>query len=142
MLHSVFKDLYDQGVLIFLDTDTYVTNNGGTPELFSDKDAFLRDYEGVVTHGWIWCYTRDFNKVLKDLKEDTCHLIEYGFNSDNEQKALNVGRMLINSLNKFKFMAHWDERALKEHKVSTVVTTKDLPDSVQTMVEEYESFEN
>jgi hypothetical protein len=140
MLHSVFKDLYDQGVLIFLDTGTYVTNSCGTPELFSDKNAFLRDYtEGVITHGWIWCYTRDFNKVLKDLKEDTCHLIEYGFNSDNEQKALNVGRMLINSLNKFKFMAHWDERALKEHKVSTVVATEDLPDSVQTMVEEYET---
>jgi len=114
MLQSVFKELYDQGILIFLDTDNYVTNNiDSDPDIFADKEKFLEIYTDPIEQGWIFCHTLNLNEVLTTLKEDTCCLIEFGFNSDTEKKALEVGRSLVNTLAKFKFMAHWDERALK-----------------------------
>jgi hypothetical protein len=139
MLQSVFKDLYDQGILIFLNTNNYVTNNVDIDlEMFVNRERFLELYSDKVELGWIFCYSSNFNETLKTLKEDTCCLIEFGFNSDTEKKALDVGRSLVNALNSFKFIAHWDERSLKEHKVSTVITVEDLPQSVQDLVEEYE----
>lgn len=139
MLQSVFKELYDQGILIFLDTDNYVTNNSCIDvNIFECRDEFLKVYTEPIEYGWIFCYTTNINEVLTTLKEDTCCLIEFGFNSDTEKKALEVGRALTNTLIKFKFMAHWDERALKEHKVSTVITIEDLPSSVQDLMEDYE----
>jgi hypothetical protein len=51
---------------------------------------------------------------------------------------LEVGRLLTNSLIKNKFMAQWTEKAVKEHKVSTVITSEDLPENVQELIEEYE----
>jgi hypothetical protein len=139
MLQSVFKDLYDQGILIFLNTDNYVTNNVDIDlEMFVNRERFLELYSDKVELGWIFCYSMNLDETLKTLKEDTCCLIEFGFNSDTEKKALDVGRSLVNALNSFKFIAHWDERSLKEHKVSTVITVEDLPQSVQDLVEEYE----
>lgn len=139
MLHSVFKDLYDQDVLIFLDTDTYVTNTFEDVEYFENRSKFVQIYTEPIKKGWIWCNTTNLKDILRTLKEDTCYLVEYGFNSDTEKKALEVGRMLVNSLNKCKFeMARWDERALNEHKISTVITVEDLPQPIQDMVEEYE----
>lgn len=139
MLQSVFKELYDQGILIFLDTDNYVTNNvDSEPDIFADREKFLEIYTDPIEQGWIFCHTLNFNEVLTTLKEDTCCLIEFGFNSDTEKKALEVGRSLVNTLAKFKFMAHWDERALKEHKISTVITVEDLPSNVQDLIDDYE----
>ena len=139
MLQSVFKELYDQGILIFLNTDNYVTNNVDIDlEMFVNREKFLELYSDKVELGWIFCYSSNLNETLSTLKEDTCCLIEFGFNSDTEKKALDVGRSLVNVLTSFKFMAHWDERSLKEHKVSTVITVEDLPQSVQDLVEEYE----
>lgn len=139
MLQSVFKELYDQGILIFLDTDNYVTNNiENGSEIFADREKFLEIYTEPIEHGWIYCHTLDLNEVLRTLKEDTCCLIEFGFNSDTEKKALEVGRSLVSSLGKFKFMAHWDERALKEHKISTVITVEDLPQPIQDLIDDYE----
>ena len=140
MLQSVFKELYDQGILIFLDTDNYVTNNTDIAiEYFSDRKKFLEIYTEPVEQGWIFCYTLNFDKVLTTLKEDTCCIVEFGFNSDTEKKALEVGRALVSELTSFKFMAHWDERALKDHKISTVITSRDLPQSIQDLIDEYES---
>jgi hypothetical protein len=143
MLQLVFKELYDQGILIFLDTDNYVTNNVSDidPSIFNNREKFREVYTDPIEHGWIFCYTSNLNEVLETLKEDTCYLIEFGFNSDTEKKALKVGRALVNTLAKFKFMAHWNERALKEHKVSTVITVEDLPQSTQDLIDEYESEE-
>lgn len=139
MLQSVFKELYDQGILIFLDTNNYVTNNiDDGPDIFVNREEFLKIYTEPIEHGWIFCYTTSLEEVLSVLKEDTCFLIEFGFNSDTEKKALEVGRSLVNTLAKYKFMAHWDERALKEHKVSTVVTVEDLPLLIQDMIDDYE----
>lgn len=139
MLQSVFKELYDQGILIFLDTDNYVTNNTDSDtDIFVDREKFLEIFTDPIDQGWIFCYTLNFDDVLTTLKEDTCCLVEFGFNSDTEKKALEVGRALVNTLAKFKFMAHWDERALKEHKISTVITVEDLPQSVQDLIDDYE----
>jgi hypothetical protein len=139
MLQSVFKELYDQGILIFLDTDNYVTNNTDIDvAVFADREKFLQVYTEPVEQGWIFGYTLSIDEVLKTIKEDTCCIVEFGFNSDTEQKALEVGRELISVLSSFKFMAHWDERALKEHKVSTVITIEDLPQSIQDLIEEYD----
>lgn len=140
MLQSVFKELYDQGILIFLDTGTYVTNNVDIdPAMFADREKFLELYnEKKVERGWIFSYVPNLNEILKTLKEDTCCLVEFGFNSDTEKKALEIGRSLVNSLTNFKFMAHWDESSLKEHKVSTVITVDDLPQSARYLVEDYE----
>lgn len=139
MLQSVFKELYDQGILIFLNTDNYVTNNTDIEcDVFADKEKFLQKYTEPVEKGWIYCYTLNLDEVLETLTEDTCCLIEYGFNSDTEKKALEIGRLLVNTLTKFKFMAHWDERALKEHKISTVITVEDLPPSIQDLLDDYE----
>jgi hypothetical protein len=139
MLQSVFKELYDQGVLIFLDTDNYVTNNSDIDvDLFKQREKFLELYTEPIEKGWIFCYNNNLNEVLSTLKEDTCYLIEFGFNSDTEEKALEVGRMLVSSLTRFKFMSHWDERALKEHIISTVITAEDLPEPIQDLIDEYE----
>ncbi|AHL67549.1 hypothetical protein DH26_gp055 [Chloriridovirus anopheles1] len=138
MLHSVFKDLYDQGVLIFLDTDNYVTNTCDDVDYFANRDKFTQMYTEPIKVGWIWSYAPSLDEVVRTLKEDTCYLIEFGFNSVNEKKALEVGRMLVNSLSKFEFMAQWNERALNEHKISTVITSENLPQSVQDLLEEYE----
>jgi len=129
MLQNVFKDLYDQGVLIFLDTETYVTNNTDIPpNTFADRKQFLEMYGEQVEVGWIFTYTKSLDDVLVTIKDDTCSIVEFGFNADTEQKTLNLGRLLVNSLTKFKFMAHWDERALKDHVISTVITLEDLPE--------------
>jgi len=143
MLQSVFKELYDQGILVFLNTDNYVTNNVENMseqylEMFADRDKFLSVYSDTIEHGWIFCYTLSLDEVLKTLKEDTCCLVEFGFNSDTEKKALEVGRALESALARFNFMAHWDERALKDHKLSTVITAEDLPQPVQDLLDEYE----
>ena len=139
MIQSVFKELYDQGILIFLDTENYVTNNiENGSEIFADRQKFLEIYTEPIEHGWIFCHTLNLDEVLRTLREDTCCLIEFGFNSDTEKKALEVGRSLVSSLSKFKFMAHWDERALKEHKISTVITVEDLPLSIQDLIDDYE----
>jgi hypothetical protein len=140
MLQSVFKELYDEGILIFLSTDNYVTNNIDIDlEIFADKERFLELYNNKVDRGWIFCYSSTLNEILRTLKEDSCCLVEFGFNSDTEKKALDVGRSLVKSLTNFKFMAHWDERSLKEHKISTVITVEDLPQSIQDLVDEYPS---
>ena len=137
MLHSVFKDLYDQGVLIFLDTSNYITNNDDIDlNIFKDRKKFLEMYEEHVELGWIFSYIEDFNEVLNVLKEDMCCTIEFGFNADSEKKALEVGRMLVDSLKKFKFITNWDEKALKNHKISTVIMVNDLPELLQKMIED------
>lgn len=139
MLQSVFKELYDKGILIFLNTDNYVTNNIDIDfDVFASKKKFLELYTDKIELGWIFCYTLNLNEVLQSLKEDTCYLVEFGFNSDTEKKALEVGRTLVDSLSKFKFIARWDERALKDHKISTVVTAEDLPQSIQDLIDDYE----
>lgn len=139
MLQSVFKELYDQGILIFLDTENYITNNTDIDvDIFVERNKFLEVYTEPIEHGWIYCYTSTLNDVLTTLKEDTCCSIEFGFNSDTEKKALEVGRSLVNTLTQFKFMAHWDERALKDHIVSTVITIEDLPETIQDLIDEYE----
>ena len=147
MLHSVFKELYDQGILIFLDPTNYVTNNDPTTsvEKFTNREKFLEDCADNAEPGWIFCYTSNLNEVLSTIKEDTCCLIEFGFNATTEKKALEVGRNLVNTLSKYKFMAHWDERALKEHKISTVITVEDLPENIQDLIDDFEvehTFEN
>lgn len=139
MLQSVFKELYDKGILIFLNTDNYVTNNIDIDSgVFASKKKFLELYTDKIELGWIFCYTLNLNEVLQSLKEDTCYLVEFGFNSDTEKKALEVGRTLVDSLLKYKFIARWDERALKDHKISTVVTAEDLPQSIQNLIDDYE----
>jgi hypothetical protein len=139
MLSTVFKELYDLGVLIFLDTDNYVINNAVIDvECFANRKKFLGMYTYPIKVGWVFVYTKSFDDVISTIKEDTCYLIEFGFNSDTEKKALEVGRLLTNSLIKNKFMAQWTEKAVKEHKVSTVITSEDLPENVQELIEEYE----
>jgi hypothetical protein len=139
MLQSVFKELYDQGILIFLDTDNYVTNNTDIDvDIFADKEKFLEIYTDPIEKGWIFCYTLNLNEVLTTLKEDTCFLVEFGFNSDTDSKAIKVGRALDSALTKFKFRSHWTESALKEHKLSTVITVEDLPQSIQNLFDDYE----
>jgi len=140
MLSTVFKELYDLGVLIFLDTDNYVINNDADidVECFANRKKFLEMYTDPIKVGWVFVYTKSFDDVISTIKEDTCCLIEFGFNSDTEKKALEVGRLLTNSLIKNKFMAQWTEKAVKEHKVSTVITSEDLPENVQELIEEYE----
>lgn len=139
MLSTVFKELYDLGVLIFLDTDNYVINNADIDvECFANRKKFLEMYTEPIEVGWVFVYTKSFDEVISTIKEDTCYLIEFGFNSDTEKKALEVGRLLTNSLIKNKFMAQWTEKAVKEHKVSTVITSEDLPENVQELIDEYE----
>ena len=139
MLQSVFKELYDQGILIFLDAENYVTNNVDIdPVLFADRKQFIETYNEPIESGWIFCYTENLNKVLTTIKEDTCFLIEFGFNSDTEKKALEVGRALVNALIKHEFMTNWTEETMKDHKISTVITIEDLPEKIQDMFDDYD----
>jgi len=139
MLQLVFKELYDQGILIFLDTDNYITNNSDIAvDMFSDRNKFLEIYTDPVEHGWIFCYSSNLSDILTTLKDDTCCLVEFGFNSTTETKALEIGRALVAALTKYKFMAHWDERALKQHIISTVITVEDLPQTIQDLFDDYE----
>lgn len=139
MLQSVFKELYDQGVLIFLDTTTYVTNNTDVDvENFTDKNRFMSMYGQDVELGWIFCHTRLLKDVLTTLKEDTCYLVEFGFNSDTESKAMSVGKSLYKSLTKFDYVTSWNETVLKTRTLSTVVTLKNLPRTVQDMMADVE----
>ena len=103
-------------------------------EMFSNREKFLELYPDKILKGWIFSCATNLDEVISVLQDDTCCLVEFGFNSDTETKALEVGRSLVASLNKFKFMAHWDERSLKEHKITTVVTTEDLPEAIQNLV--------
>ena len=135
MLQYVFKELYDQGVLVFLSVDNYVTNNDEIDhKIFEDRNKFLEMYDEPIELGWVYCYTSSLNNIIDTIQEDTCCMIDYGFNSDTEKKALQVGRILVNSLIKYKFMAPWNEKVLNEHKVSTVITTEDLPENIQEMI--------
>ena len=139
MLQSVFKELYDQGILIFLDAENYVTNNVDIdPVLFADRKQFIEMYNEPIESGWVFCYTENLNKVLTTIKEDTCFLIEFGFNSDTEKKALEVGRALVNALIKHEFMTNWTEETMKDHKISTVITIEDLPEKIQDMFDDYD----
>jgi hypothetical protein len=137
MLHSVFKDLDDQKILIFLDTSNYITNNDNIDlNIFKDRKKFLELYDEPVEQGWIFSYIQDVDEVLNILREDTCCTIEFGFNSDSEKKALEVGRKLVSSLKKFKYITNWDEEALKTHKITTVIMVTDLPESFQKMLKQ------
>lgn len=135
MLSKVFKDLYDQGVLIFLDVDNYVVNNVDIDvDIFSDRQKFLQMYTDEVDIGWIYCYTKDLDDVITTIKEDTCCMVEFGFNSTTEKKTMNLGRILTNTLIKYKFMAQWNEKAIKEKKISTVITVEDLPENIKDLI--------
>jgi hypothetical protein len=137
MLQTVFKDLYDKGVLLFIDTDTYVTNNAEVDVMyFADRNKFKEIYTEKVEFGWVFSYTNNLHDILTTLKDDACCLVEFGFNSDTEEKTLETGRSLVKSLLKFNFMANWDERALKEHKITTIIKHDDLPQHIQDLIED------
>lgn len=143
MLQSVFKELYDQGVLIFLDTNTYVTNNTDAGiENFTDRAKFMSMYDEPVEHGWIFCRASLLDDVLKTLKEDTCYMVEFGFNSDTETKAIAVGKRLYDALIKFDYVTSWNENVLETRSLSTVVTVDNLPRTVRDMVEVDDDYEN
>lgn len=137
MLQNVFKELDDKNILVFLDTENFVTNNTSEVDIgvFSDREKFIELYQEPIKNGWIFCFNTSLENVLKTIQEDLCCLVEFGFNSDTESKALEVGRNLVESLKKFKFHAHWDERAISEHKISTVITFKDLPEKIQDLID-------
>jgi hypothetical protein len=136
MLQAVFKELYDQGILIFLNTDTYITNNTSDvdAETFADRASFLKMYGDTVERGWIFCHTKRIEDVVADLREDTCCMVEFGFNSDTEKKALDVGRCLYHCLTKFDYITRWDEAALKTRKLSTVIKLDSVPQGVRDLV--------
>jgi len=151
MLQQVFKELYEQGILIFLDNDSYVTNNAELTDYITatddteltcltDRDKFKEIYPEKIEKGWIFCFTKNLETVLTTLKEDTCYLVEYGFNSDTDEKAAKIGRALSTALtlNKFKITSHWNEKTLKDRKVSTVITVEDLPIQTQILVENFD----
>ena len=118
MLENVFTELYEKGILLFLDVDSYCINNTDDVETLQKRNEFLQCFTEPLERGYIFTFNTDINHILKEIDEESCATISYGYESDTDEKADDVGRDFVEILNRHGFLIEWTE-TIKDKKVKT-----------------------
>lgn len=138
MLEDVFADLYKEGVLFFLNTTNYLENTVDT-NIFDSRKVFLKTYDRAIAVGWLFVKT-DTNDVIEELKNDCCAIVRYGWDSDTDEKAANLGKLFVTLLVKHNFIppSLEDKVILKigsEQHLDVVITLSDVDVDTSLLVD-------
>lgn len=128
MLENVFIELYQRGVLLFLDINSYCKNTENADiDILKGRKQFLKCFDEPLEKGYVFTFNTDLDKLFKEIKEESCAKISYGFESDTDDKADDVGRNFVEILNNNGYMIEWTE-LVKDNKIITIVIDeKDIP---------------
>lgn len=125
MLENVFADLYDSGILLFLDTSNYIENTVDF-DILNKRKTFFENYSEPVVKGYIYTFTTDLESILSEINEDSCAVIKYGFESDTDEKAEQVGMVFIEILTKYGFLKNGiNIKKILENKCLSIVLDKE-----------------
>lgn len=167
MLENIFADLYNEGVLLFLDTDTYFKNTIDI-NILNNRDKFITNYYGGEKYtlvnlkktrlsalketalmlslnpnlkkdelissilkrtnfkGYVYTHS-DPENILDQLENDGCAIIKYGFDSDSDQKADEVGKIFLDILNRYTYTIQDVDTVLRSRIITLVVDYFDVP---------------
>jgi hypothetical protein len=126
MLEKVFTELYERGIMLFLDIDSYCTNTVDI-NILKQREEFLQNFDEPIEKGYVFTFNTSLADLYKEIEEDSCAVIKYGFESDTDDKAHEVGRNFVEILNNNGFIIEWTE-SIKDKKIITIVITdEDIP---------------
>lgn len=126
MLNEVFTELYNKGIMLFLDIDSYCLNTTDVG-ILKNREEFLLHFTQPIEKGYVFTLNTDLNKLYKEIDEDSCAAISYGFESDTDDKAHDVGRNFVEVLSKYGFFIEWTEKIKNSKIITIVISEKDIP---------------
>jgi hypothetical protein len=128
MLENVFIELYEKGILLFLSVDSYCKNSEDADlEILKDRNKFSEHFDEPIEKGYVFTLNTDFKKLLQEIEEESCAVIKYGFESDSDDKADDVGRNFVEVLNNHGYITEWTESVKDNKTISIVIDENDIP---------------
>lgn len=125
MLEKVFTQLYEEGVLFFLDVGNYCISTAPLSTL-SKREEFLKCFDQTIEKGYIYSHNTSLTSIMDELMEDSCTTITYGFDSDTDEKATNVGQLFIRILKDNGYIVDWTEQMSRTKKVPLIIDSEQL----------------
>jgi hypothetical protein len=129
MLEDVFTDLYNSGVLFFLDTDNYIENTVDM-KFLKDRQLFIKNYSGPITIGYIYTSIEPKELIIDELQSDSCAIVDYAFESDTDEKTLVLGELFVDILVKHKYLPVVPKAVIEDilarKCLSIVITAEDI----------------
>lgn len=128
MLENVFIELYERGILLFLDVDSYCKNSDDADlNILKGRKEFLKYFDEPLEKGYVFTFNTDIHKLYKEIEEDSCAVISYGYESDTDDKADDVGRNFVEILNKNGYITDWTEEVKDSKTIKIVIDENDIP---------------
>lgn len=128
MLENVFIELYERGILLFLDVDSYCKNSDDADlNILKGREEFLKYFDEPLEKGYVFTFNTDIHKLYKEIEEDSCAVISYGYESDTDDKADDVGRNFVEILNKNGYITDWTEEVKDSKTIKIVIDENDIP---------------
>ncbi len=128
MLENVFIELYERGILLFLDVNSYCKNSDDADlNILKGRKEFLKYFDEPLEKGYVFTFNTDIHKLYKEIEEDSCAVISYGYESDTDDKADDVGRNFVEILNKNGYITDWTEEVKDSKTIKIVIDENDIP---------------
>lgn len=128
MLENVFIELYERGILLFLDVDSYCKNSDDADlNILKGRKEFLKYFNEPLEKGYVFTFNTDIDKLYKEIEEESCAVISYGYESDTDDKADDVGRNFVEILNKNGYITDWTEEVKDSKTIKIVIDENDIP---------------
>ncbi|AAK82251.1 391R [Invertebrate iridescent virus Kaz2018] len=128
MLENVFIELYERGILLFLDVDSYCKNSDDADlNILKGRKEFLKYFDEPLEKGYVFTFNTDIHKLYKEIEEESCAVISYGYESDTDDKADDVGRNFVEILNKNGYITDWTEEVKDSKTIKIVIDENDIP---------------
>lgn len=128
MLENVFIELYERGILLFLDVDSYCKNSDDADlNILKGRKEFLKYFNEPLEKGYVFTFNTDIHKLYKEIEEESCAVISYGYESDTDDKADDVGRNFVEILNKNGYITDWTEEVKDSKTIKIVIDENDIP---------------
>lgn len=125
MLEKVFTQLYEEGVLFFLDVGNYCISTAPLSTL-SKREEFLKCFDQTIEKGYIYSHNTSLSSIMDELMEDSCTTITYGFDSDTDEKADNVGQLFVRILKDNGYIVDWTEQISRTRKIPLIIDSDQL----------------
>ena len=126
MLEKVFTELYERGIMLFLDVDSYCINTVDI-NILKKRDEFLQHFDEPIEKGYVFTFNTSLEKLYKEIEENCCAVIKYGFESDTDDKAHDVGKNFVEILNNNGYLIKWTEYVKNKRIVTIVISQEDIP---------------
>jgi hypothetical protein len=128
MLENVFIELYERGILLFLDVNSYCRNTEDADvDILKGRKKFLECFDEPIEKGYVFTFNTDLERIFKEIEEESCAVISYGFESDTDDKADDVGRNFVEILNNNGYTIEWTESVKDTKTITIVIDEKDIP---------------